>query len=106
MSKKISLREFQENLVQRLTTAQQGQTTRAALGIQAGREFWLVDLTDSGEIVPTPHLSSVPLTQSWFRGLANIRWVEASLLDLPTLGLGAFDYVNCCLLYTSPSPRD
>lgn len=29
------------------------------------------------------------------RGLANIRWVEASLLDLPTLGLGAFDYVNC-----------
>ncbi|MBK7661566.1 MAG: class I SAM-dependent methyltransferase [Betaproteobacteria bacterium] len=29
------------------------------------------------------------------RGLANIRWVEASLLDLPSLGLGAFDYVNC-----------
>ena len=29
------------------------------------------------------------------RGLANIRWVEASLLDLPGLGLGAFDYINC-----------
>lgn len=29
------------------------------------------------------------------RGLANIRWVEASLLDLPSLGLGPFDYINC-----------
>lgn len=81
MSKKISLREFQENLVQRLTTAQQGQTTHAALGIQAGREFWLVDLTDSGEIIPTPPLSSVPLTQPWFRGLANIRGSLYSVVD-------------------------
>ena len=29
------------------------------------------------------------------RGLANIRWIEASLLDIPRLGLGAFDYINC-----------
>jgi len=30
------------------------------------------------------------------RGLTNIRFVSASLLDLPTLGLGAFDYIDCC----------
>jgi ubiquinone/menaquinone biosynthesis C-methylase UbiE len=29
------------------------------------------------------------------RKLDNIRWVNASLLDLPTLGLGRFDYINC-----------
>lgn len=29
------------------------------------------------------------------RGLGNIRWVQASLLDLPTLGLGVFDYIGC-----------
>ena len=29
------------------------------------------------------------------RGLANITWVHASLLDVPTLGLGKFDYINC-----------
>ena len=29
------------------------------------------------------------------RGLTNITWVHASLLDLPTLGLGKFDYINC-----------
>src|SRR5215831_13916479 len=29
------------------------------------------------------------------RGLGNIRWVRESLLDLPRLGLGTFDYINC-----------
>ena len=29
------------------------------------------------------------------RGLSNIRWVHDSLLNLPTLGLGHFHYVNC-----------
>jgi len=29
------------------------------------------------------------------RGLANVRFVEASLLELARLGLGRFDYVNC-----------
>ncbi len=29
------------------------------------------------------------------RGLRNIRWVSGSVLDLPKLGLGVFDYVNC-----------
>ncbi len=29
------------------------------------------------------------------RGLDNIRWVHESLLGLPALGLGKFDYINC-----------
>ena len=29
------------------------------------------------------------------RQLGNIRWVQGSLLDLPALGLGEFDYINC-----------
>lgn len=29
------------------------------------------------------------------RGLRNIAWVHASILDLPRLGVGRFDYVNC-----------
>lgn len=81
MAKKISLREFQESLVQRLTTAQQGSTTSSLLGVQAGREFWLLDLTESGEILPPPSLQQVPLTQPWFRGLANIRGTLYSVVD-------------------------
>lgn len=29
------------------------------------------------------------------RGLRNIRWVRESLLELPRLGLGQFDFINC-----------
>lgn len=29
------------------------------------------------------------------RGLSNITWVHYSLLSLPALGLGKFDYINC-----------
>jgi len=40
------------------------------------------------------------------RGLeARIRWVHASLLDLPLLGLGRFDYVSCLgVLHHLPDP--
>ena len=30
------------------------------------------------------------------RGLANLQFVRGSLLDLPALGLGRFDYIDCC----------
>ena len=29
------------------------------------------------------------------RGLHNIEWVHESLLNLPRLGLGKFDYIHC-----------
>jgi SAM-dependent methyltransferase len=39
------------------------------------------------------------------RGLANIDWVQGSLLDLPRLGLGPFDYIDCCgVLHHLPEP--
>ncbi len=39
------------------------------------------------------------------RGLTNIEWLQASLLDLPTLGLPAFDYINCIgVLHHLPDP--
>jgi len=79
--KKISLREFQESLVKRLTSAKAGEASRALLGIQAGHEFWLLDLADSGEIVPFDQLTAVPLTKPWFCGLANIRGTLYSVVD-------------------------
>jgi SAM-dependent methyltransferase len=39
------------------------------------------------------------------RGLTNIDWQRASLLDLPGSGLGPFDYVDCCgVLHHLPDP--
>jgi SAM-dependent methyltransferase len=30
------------------------------------------------------------------RGLKNVRFVRGSILDIPSLGLGRFDYIDCC----------
>lgn len=39
------------------------------------------------------------------RGLTNIDFRQGSLLDLPTLGLGLFDYIDCCgVLHHLPDP--
>lgn len=41
------------------------------------------------------------------RGLTNIEWVNESLLNLPSLGLGTFDYINCSgVLHHLDSPVD
>jgi twitching motility protein PilI len=72
MAKRGGLREFQAHLATRLAGASE-QSAAGLLGIQAGSDLWLVDLSDSGEIVPLTPLTSVPLTKPWFAGIANIR---------------------------------
>jgi len=79
--KKTSLREFQEHLAARLSSAAQGQTKTTLLGFQAGHDNWVLNLSDSGEIVPLPTLAPVPLTKPWFAGIANIRGNLYSVAD-------------------------
>ncbi|QEL66457.1 twitching motility protein [Oryzomicrobium terrae] len=81
MAKKISLREFQEHLASRLAGAARGEAEPALLGVQAGGENWLLELFDSGEIVPLPPITGVPLTRPWYVGLANIRGTLFSVSD-------------------------
>lgn len=73
MAKRLSLRDFQENLSARLLSAKRGETTPPMLGFRSGGRRWLLELPDSGEVVPLPPLSQVPLTQPWFVGMTNIR---------------------------------
>lgn len=41
------------------------------------------------------------------RGLENVMFEEASILDLPTSGLGPFDYIDCCgVLHHMPDPLE
>lgn len=41
------------------------------------------------------------------RGLNNIKWIQGSLLDLPTMDIGKFDYINCCgVLHHLPDPDE
>jgi twitching motility protein PilI len=73
MARKTSLRDFQEYLAGRLTNAARGRGAVSWLGMQAGDQNWLIDLSDSGEIVQAPEVLHVPLTRPSFAGLANIR---------------------------------
>lgn len=82
MAKRISLREFQESLARRLTSARRGKPARALLGVESGADRWLIDLSDSGEVVPLPPLATVPLTRPWFAGIANVRGTLYSVVDL------------------------
>ncbi len=88
MAKRISLREFQENLVRRLSEARTGDR-RTLLGVQAGDDHWLIDLTDTGEILPVPPLAPVPLTSDWFRGIANVRGTLYGVLDFSRFHRGS-----------------
>jgi twitching motility protein PilI len=84
MAKRISLREFQRDLSQKLSSMQRGESTRSLLGVQSGSgddAYWLIDLADSGEVIPLEALAPVPLTRPWFGGLTNVRGVLYSVID-------------------------
>jgi len=71
--KKTSLRDFQQYLSERLKGAARGQISSSLLGVRAGKENWLLELSDAGEIIQLPPLTQVPLTNPAFSGIANIR---------------------------------
>ena len=67
MAKRGSLSEFQAHLANRLAGASE-QSAAGLLGVLAGSDHWLLTLPDSGEVVPLPPLTKVPLTHPWFVG--------------------------------------
>jgi twitching motility protein PilI len=81
VAKQISLREFQRELAAKLAEARAATTPNTRLGVQAGGRYWLIRLDDAGEVLPVPAVTPVPLTHSWYRGLANIRGNLASVVD-------------------------
>jgi twitching motility protein PilI len=95
MAKRISLREFQQSLSERLVSARRGEGGHTLLGIESGADelpggsHWLIDLADSGEVVPLPPLTPAPLTKPWFAGIANIRGVLYSVVDFAAWRGGA-----------------
>lgn len=100
MAKRISLREFQQNLSERLVSARRGEGGQALLGVESGADdipggsHWLIDLADSGEVAPLPQLTPAPLTQPWFAGIANIRGVLYSVVDFSAWRGGAPTPIN------------
>jgi twitching motility protein PilI len=84
-----SLRDYQLALSERLQSAGTGARVASKLGVQVGGEGWLVDLTEAGELVPTPAISPVPLARPWFKGVANVRGNLYSVTDFSAFLGGA-----------------
>jgi twitching motility protein PilI len=80
MAARVSLREYQRTLAERLRTAD-ASAMASKLGVQVGAEAWLVDLFDAGEVLPVPPIRALALTRPWFRGVANVRGNLYSVVD-------------------------
>ena len=88
MAEKLSLRDYQRDLAERLRAAEGGRLA-SLLALQIGHEGWLVDLADAGEVIPVPAITPVPLARPWFKGMANIRGNLFSVVDFPAFLGGA-----------------
>jgi twitching motility protein PilI len=82
MSKRFNLREFQQGLLDRMQVQAASGHQIATLGILIGHENWLVDMEDISEVLSLPQLTTVPLTKSWYCGVANVRGNIFSITDL------------------------
>jgi twitching motility protein PilI len=81
MARRTGLREFQLSVAERIRTAGSRTSISSKLGFQVGADNWFVALHQVNEVIPVPTVVPVPLTQSWFRGVANIRGNLYSMLD-------------------------
>ena len=81
MARRTGLREFQLAVAERLRTASTQAALASKLGFQVGRDNWFVSLHQVSEVVPVPPTVVVPLTHSWFRGVANVRGNLYSMID-------------------------
>ena len=59
MSRRVSLKEFQEGLAKRLKAAAGETAPTARLGFEAGGEHWLARLDHSGEVIQVPDVQRV-----------------------------------------------
>ena len=81
-SRRVRLREFQAQLVERMQAARSGIDTRSnQLGVLIGTRRWLLNLQEAGEIISVGTISPVPLTQDWFLGLSNMRGNLVGIID-------------------------
>ena len=81
MARRTGLREFQISVAERLRNAGTRAALASKLGFQVGADNWFVALHQVSEVIPVPQTVPVPLTHSWFRGVANVRGNLYSMID-------------------------
>ena len=81
---KLNLQAYQQDILARLKSLAEGgrSASLSKLGVSSGPVNWLVSLNEISEVLPVPEIMRVPLTQSWFLGMANVRGNLYALTDL------------------------
>src|SRR6218665_4103405 len=74
MANREALRELQIRLASRLQAARDEATSVSSwLAAESAGSSYLLPLGQSGELFPWVSVQTVPYTQSWFLGVANLR---------------------------------
>jgi len=79
------LRDFSNQLAERLREAPSQRPEPARLAARLGEAGFLFDMSTTGEIVSVPEIAPVPWTKPWFLGLANVRGRLLGVIDLMLL---------------------
>jgi len=87
---KAALREFQQRLAQRLQAARTQSQSARWLAVEVAGLGVLLPLRQAGEIFAPVPLTTVPYTEPWMLGVANLRGGLHAVVDLAQfLGLRA-----------------
>jgi len=82
MPKQPDLREFQQEVIDRMQTKEHADDQASTLGVQIAGQNWLVDMLDISGVLPLPPPTPVPLTKPWFLGVVNVRGVLYGVTDM------------------------
>ncbi len=82
MSERVSLREFQARLAERLSSVARQPGESSKLGFVAGERHWLVDLDQVSALTGVSRLTPVPWARPWFLGVVSVRGVLYGCTDL------------------------
>lgn len=80
--KRLNLREFQQNLSDRMQAKTLDSTQHSKLGVLIGEQHYLLEMSDIGEVLSLPPLTPVPLSKPWYRGVANVRGNLYGVVDM------------------------
>ena len=73
MANKEALRALQQRLAERLQTVRQHAPERKWLAVDISGHGFLLPLEQAGEIFPLSPIQTLPHSQPWFLGVANLR---------------------------------
>lgn len=73
MAHHLNLREFQQNLSDRMQASRTEVRQITTLGVSIAGKNWLVNMSDISEVLSPQSVTTVPMAKAWVKGVANVR---------------------------------